>query len=111
MRAPRWRAQERLRQQPDEVVALDEAAVLVEEEAAVDSPRPRPDRRRRRALRIASTVLARFSSSIGLGTPFGNDAVGLVIDLDELERQVRLELIDDQSGAAVAGIDDDLERA
>ncbi len=36
-------------------------------------------------------------------------AIGLVIDLDELERQVRLELVDDQPGAAVAGIDHDLE--
>ena len=38
-------------------------------------------------------------------------AVGVVIDLDELERQMRLELVDDEAGAAVARIHDDLELA
>ena len=51
-----------------------------------------------------------FSSSIGFGTPFGKRAVGLVVNLDELERQVRLELVDDQARAAVAGVHDDLQR-
>ncbi len=37
-------------------------------------------------------------------------AVRLVKNLDELERQMRLEEVDDRAGAAVAGIDDDLER-
>ena len=36
--------------------------------------------------------------------------VGLVMNLDELERQVRLELVDDQPCAAIAGMHDDLER-
>ena len=47
---------------------------------------------------------ARFSSSIGLGTPLREFAVGLVVHLDELERQVRLELVDDEARAAVAGV-------
>ena len=37
-------------------------------------------------------------------------AVRLVVHLDELERQVLLELVDDQAGAAVAGVHDDLQR-
>ena len=37
-------------------------------------------------------------------------AVRLVVHLDELERQERLELVDDQPRAAVAGVHDDLER-
>ena len=32
------------------------------------------------------------------------------MDLDELERQVRLETVDDHARAAVAGVDHDLER-
>ena len=71
MRAPRLAAQEHLGQQADQVVALDEAAVLVEEEAAVVVAVPGQARRRRRLRRIASAVAARFSSSIGLGTPLG----------------------------------------
>ena len=33
-----------------------------------------------------------------------------MIDLDELNRQMRLELIDDQAGAPVTGIDDHFQR-
>ena len=69
-------AQERLGQQADQIVALDEAALLVEEEAAIVVPVPGESEVGAGA-RIASMVLARFSSSIGLGTPFGKRTVGL----------------------------------
>ena len=45
-----------------------------------------------------------------IGHAVGKAAIGVVVDLDELDRQVRLELIDDQSGAAIAGVHHDFER-
>ena len=109
MRLPGSRCRNDRGQQADDVVALDESAVLVEQEAAVVVAVPGD--------RAVGAVLAQrldgarwFSTSIGFGTPFGKRAVRLVMDLDELERQVRLELVDDQAGAAIAGMHDDLER-
>jgi len=36
--------------------------------------------------------------------------VGLVMDANELERQVRRQFVDHQSGTAIAGIDDNPQR-
>ncbi len=45
----------------------------------------------------------------GIRDAVGKAAVRLMVDLDELERQVRLQPVDDEAGAAVAGIDHDLQ--
>ena len=42
--------------------------------------------------------------------PFGKWPSGFMVNLDELERQMRLELIDDEPRAAVAGIHDNFQR-
>ena len=73
-------------------------AVLVEEEAAVEVAVPGEAHIRAADLRISvdGTGL-RFSSSIGFGTPFGKVPSGLQwFSLDELERQARLEPVDDE---------------
>ena len=63
--------QEALREHPDDVVALDEVAALVEEEAAVVVAVPRnPEVGASACARVDRA--ARFSSIIGFGTPFGN---------------------------------------
>src|SRR4029079_1075823 len=95
-------------EQTDDVVALDERAALVEQEAAI----------------VVAVPGAAAIGAMPLGPLDRRDPVRLqhrirhavreravrrMIDLDELERQMRLELIDDQPGAAVAGVDDELE--
>ena len=68
-------AQKGLGQQANQVVAFDKAAVLVEEEAAIVVAVPGQAHDRRR-VGTARRVASRFSSSIGLGTPFGNEPSG-----------------------------------
>src|SRR5690606_24198331 len=108
-RLARMLLEEAHREEPDDVVALDEDAVLVEEEATVEVAVPRKaeigagladllDRRGAVALdhRVRHAVRER--------------PVRLVVQLHELERKVRLEQIDYRAGAAVARVDDDLQR-
>ncbi len=101
--------EERLGQQADDVVALDEPAGLVEEKAAVE-------------------VAVPGDADVGPGRPDQVDRVGpffldhrvrhtvreipvrLVMQLDELDRQMRFEPIEYRAGTAVAGVDDDFER-
>ena len=61
-------------------------------------------------LRSASTGAAWFSMQHRVRHAVRERAVRLVVHLDELERQVLLELVDDQTRAAVAGMHDDLQR-
>ncbi len=64
--------QEHLREQADHVVALDERALLVEEEAAIEVAVPgEPDVGPLGEDRVDGRRL-RFSTIIGFGTPFGN---------------------------------------
>ena len=110
MRAPGCFARKASASKPDDVVALDERALRVEEEAAVVVAVPGDadigagllERLERRAAvflehRVRHAVRER--------------AVGFVAHLDELERQVRLELVDREPRAAVARVDHDLELA
>ena len=102
-------AQHGLSDQPDKIVAFDEIAVLVVEEAAVEVAVPGE-----------AEIGAVFDDgAAGAFAPFrqkrvrdavGQRRVGRVVDLDEFERQVFLEQVDDRPGAAVAGVADDLER-
>ncbi len=94
--------------QPHDVVALDEGAVLVEEEAAVEIPVPgEPEIRAVSADRRDGRRPVLLEH--GIRDAVGKAAVGLVVDLDELERQVRLQLVDDEPRPAVAGIDHDFQ--
>ena len=93
--AARLAAQQHRGQQPDDVIALDEAALLIEEEAAVEIPVPgEPEIRAVGADRRDGRRAILLDH--GVRDAVGKAAVGLVVDLDELERQVRLEPIDDQ---------------
>ena len=72
--------QEHLGQQADEVVALDEPALLIEEEAAVVVPVPgQADVRACLAHGLGGD--GAFSSSMGLGTPFGKVPSGSWLSL------------------------------
>ncbi len=97
------------RQQTDDVVALDESALLVEKEAAVEVP-------------------IEGDSQVRSGTPYSiagdlaillehrvrhavrEVAVRLVIDLSEVKRQLRLEQVERNTCATVAGVRDDGKR-
>ena len=97
------------RQQPHHVVALDKIPVLVKEEAAVEIAVPGDAHvgpvlahgidRRRAVLRQQR-----------VGYAVGEIAVRLVMQLDELEGQVRLQQVHHAAGAAIAGIHHDLQR-
>jgi hypothetical protein len=96
-------------EQADQVVALDEATVSVEEEAAVEVAIP--------GHAEVGTVGAHGIGGGGaafwqqrVGNAVGEMAVRFVLDADELKRQMRRELVDHQAGAAVAGVDHDLQR-
>ena len=78
-------------QQAHDVVALDELAALVEEEAAVEVAVPGDADVGPAIAAPPALVTARFSGSSGFGTPLGKRAVRLVLDLDEPEGQVRLQ--------------------
>src|ERR1700722_20243319 len=101
-------AQKRFGEQADQIIAFDEAAVRVEKEASIIVPIPGEadvGPGIANSLDGAGPVLLQHR----VGYPIGKRTIGPVIDLDELKRQTRLELIDDQSGAAVPGVDDHLE--
>ena len=107
--AARLAAQQHRGQQAHDVIALDETALFVEQETAVEVAIPG----------YAEVRLVGLDGLDGgravllqhrVRDAVRKCAVRLVVHLDELERQVRLELIDDQAGAAVTGVDDDLER-
>ena len=62
---------------------------------------------------VVDDGLRRLGALLGqerIGDAVGQRRVGLVVDLDELERQVRFEQVDDRSRAAVPGVADDLHR-
>ena len=83
-------AQEGLGEEPHEVVALDELPPLVEEETAIVVAVPGESHigtARAHRLGGGGTVFLQH----GVRHAVREGAVGLVIDLDELERQVRLE--------------------
>ncbi len=73
---------------PDHIVALDEAAVLVEEEAAVEIAVPGD-------AEIGAVIAHRPGGGLAVfgqqrvGDAVGEGAVRLMVDLDELEGQVR----------------------
>ena len=107
-RLARVLAEHALRQQPDDVVALDEAAVLVEEKTAVEVAVPGD-----------AEVGPGRADGVDRGRPVLDEhrvrhavrevAVRLVVHLDELERQVRLDQVQRRARGAVARVDHDLE--
>ena len=102
-------AQQNRRQQADDVVPLDETAPLIEQKTAVEVPVPgdteiRPGLADR--LHRGLAVLLQH----GIRDPVRKMPVRLMMNFDELERQMRFELVDDESGAAVAGIHHNFER-
>ena len=98
--------EERFREEAYHIITLDEAALFVKEEAAVEVAIPchadicmllAHDFRRRLAVLLQDRVRHAVREV----------AVRLVVDLDEVERELLLERVDDRAGRAVA---DDLER-
>ena len=101
--------QECLGEEADHVVALDEAALLVKEEAAVKVAVPCHTEvcpRLTHDLRSRLTVLLQN----GVRHAVREIAVRLVVDLDQLEGQELLHRIDDRASRTVARIYDDLVR-
>src|SRR5580692_2698392 len=91
-------AQQNLRQQPHEVVSLDKAALLVEEEAAIKVAVPgEPQVRAVPADRSGggSAILLEH----GIWDAIRKMTVRLVVDLDEREWQMRFQRVDDQARA------------
>src|SRR5690606_34949086 len=96
------------REEPDDVVALDERAFLVEEEAAVEVAVPCETE-----IRAGLADLLDRHDAVALDHRIRHAvrerAVRRVMELHELERQVRLEQVHDRARAAVAGVHDDLQ--
>lgn len=98
-----------LGEQADEVIALDEASVGVEEETAVEVAVPGN-----------GEVAAVFEQSLAgelavfrqqrVGHAVGEVAVRLTVDENPVEGQVLGQCFDDRAGGAVAGVGEDLER-
>ena len=100
--------QERLGEQTHDVVPLDELALLVEKEATVIVAVPGHGQvGAMRAQRLDRCTMVRDQHRVRHAVR--KAAVGLVLHLDELERQKGLQLVDDQPGAAVTCVDDHLE--
>ena len=101
--------EERFGEEAHHIIAFDEAALFVKEEAAVEVAVPchadvcmllAHDFRRRLAVLLQDRVRHAVREV----------AVRLVVDLDEVERELLLERVDDRAGRAVARVRDDLER-
>src|SRR6202163_1792529 len=90
-----------LRQEPDQVVPLDELSALIEEKAAVVVPIPGETQ-----VRAGATYYIGGGGAVFLQhrvrDAVRKGAVGFVVHLDELERQVRFERIDNEPRPAVA---------
>lgn len=105
--ATRLLGQNRLGQQADPVITFDEAAGVVEEEAAIEVAVPGDTE-------VGAVFLDRPGGGVAVfrqqrvGDAVGEVAIGFVEDADELERQLRCKQVDDQAGAAVAGVDHQL---
>ena len=108
--AARVALQECSRQQADDVIALDEPALLVEEKATVVVAVPGDGA-------IGAVLAQRLDrcrvvlDEHRVRHAVRERAVRLVVHLDELEWQVLLELVDDQAGTAVACVHHDLQAA
>ena len=101
--------QQGFRQQPNQIITLDETTRFIEEETAVEITVPgQPQVGPMFAHRLCRGIPA-FRQQ-GIGNTVREGTIRLVVDFDELERQVRLQGIDDRAGAAVAGVDHDLQR-
>ncbi len=100
--------EERLREQTDEVVALDETTCVIEKETAVEVAVPSE-------AHIGAVLTDRLDGGRAVGLEHRvrhavrEVAIGCVTHLDELERQMRREQIDERPRPTVAGVDDDLQ--
>ncbi len=101
--------EERRREQADDVVAVDEAPLLVEEEAAVEVAVEGDADVGAREAHVARRHLAVLLEH-RVRHAVREVAVGLVVDLREAERQQLLEQVDADRRAAVAAIADDRQR-
>ncbi len=98
--------QQSFRQQADQVIAFDKAAAGVEEETAVEIAVPGQSQIRAVLADRARRGVAAFRQQ-GVGNAVRKSPVGLMVDLDEAERQARFQRIDNGAGPAVAGVDHD----
>ena len=99
-------SEELVRQQADDVVAFDEAAGFVEEEAAVVVAVPGDTH----GGAVFDDGICRGGAIFrqdGVGYAVGEVSVRLVVHFDKFERQVLFQFINHQAGAAVAGVADD----
>ncbi|MNV21518.1 hypothetical protein D3C71_1124560 [compost metagenome] len=101
--------QDGLGQQADQVIAFDETAVVVEEEAAVEIAIPGNTEIRAMLTHRVGGCGAVFRQQ-RVGNAIREVAIRLVADAHELERQVRRQQINDGTCATIAGIDHQLQR-
>src|SRR5208282_3822057 len=96
----RLAAQEILSEQTDQVVTLDECPGFVKEEAAVEVTVPgQPDVGAVTSYRIGGALAVLLDHRIG--HPIRERAIGIVVNLDELEWQMRFKLINDETCASI----------
>ncbi len=101
--------QKRFGQETNDVIALDELTGLVEQEAAVEIPVPgHPQVGTMGGDRVTGGGTIFLEQRIGHA--MRKIAIGIVVDLDELEGQMGFERVDHLAGPAIAGIDHDTQR-
>ena len=101
--------QEHFGQQADQVVTLDEATLVVEEEAAVEVAVPGDTHVGAVFQQGLAGQLAVFRQQ-RVGHAIGEVAVWLAVDDDQLQWQLGLEQFDGRADGAVAWVSQDLER-
>ena len=95
--------QQRLGEQADDVVALDEAAVFVKKKAAVEIAVPRH-------AEVRAVLLDGVDGSLAvigfqrIGDAVGEVGVRIAVDADELQRQMWLQGVDNEARSTVARI-------
>ena len=99
-------ARKTLAQQPDQIIALDEAAAAVKEEAAVEIPVPGQPKVRLALDHGPGRQLPVFGQE-RIGHAGREIAVGFVQNLVKFEGELRFQQIDDGSSSAIARIDHD----
>src|SRR5690606_14067723 len=108
-RAARLLLQHALGDEADQIIAFDEAPLVVIEEATVEIAVP-GDRQIGAVLDNGAARLLALFRQERIGDSVGQARVGLVVNLDEGEGQMLFEEVDDRTGATVPCMADDLER-
>ncbi len=105
----RMLAQKCFCQQPDNIVALNKFALLIEQKTTVKIPIPGQAKIGTRGLHQITGVMATLWQQRVWNT-VGKLPVRIMVHLDQLKGQKAFQRIEHRTGSTIAGIDDDFQR-